>query len=819
MTERHDVSLGVEPSATQDPNTPLPRKPRKARTPKEDRGLPPDKDLTELATEYLRVQRRHWPKLVEVGLLPDLTDDVVAAMVEDFKHRHRTGQVDPEPLGRFLKFCPKLAGDYNRYSCENSSPKSIIDQMVSALDKARQEERFVPWQYVFADYSVSGLKGSRQGYSSYKALLRDKNHFIETTYINDFTRASRDEVEWWRLAHLSRRLQKRMIGAGDGFDLSAPNWDMMITVYGLLSRMHIKGLREKVNRGMRGAARRGGCLGMLPLGFTRIVRREEDGNVVRDQEGNPQYVPCIDPATCGSRKLTHELFVQKAWSAYRIARHFNALKVDGRESWTEGGIKKLLWSASAIGVFIWNRTRREYDHEQEQWLVVRNPRKDWVVYHNPKLAIVPMELWKAARKKLAAMRRNSPLTGRKCSRNENSATTLFSGTLSCSYCEHEITLMRSTEPYKVMGCINGPTGKHRCKLSCTKSTRIIEKCLLGFLQDRLLTEEVVDGLIARANAFLEEEARKPRVDTAPLKAEIGRREAAVKKLVVRIEKEDDEALNDAYDKRVKEHQRELNRLRAALHQAEKQNDFKLPPPLNKERILAYLADVPALFRQDIPMAAEAIRTLTGSITIRQEPVPMKKRGARWIATFEPDLVQVLRLVAKDDPALAVLSAAAGGPAPAVEVVIDKVPKYEALAPVFKQMHLNGASIQSIASAHHMCWSYAADILEFAETGKPPKWEPRKQNSKTGGHTTKYVEIAEEVVRLRDVEKMSFTRIAAKLGVGAGTVRRAYDHLRPEAVRAAAERGELPDRASIPIWADRCTRKSANCFVKVRSPRK
>jgi DNA invertase Pin-like site-specific DNA recombinase len=97
---------------------------------------------------------------------------------------------------------------------------------------------------------------------------------IETTYIDDFKRASRDEVEWWRLAYLSRRLQKRMIGAGDGFDLSSPNWDMMISLYGLLSRLFIKGLRERVIRGMRGAARRGGCLGKLSLGFTRRARRD-----------------------------------------------------------------------------------------------------------------------------------------------------------------------------------------------------------------------------------------------------------------------------------------------------------------------------------------------------------------------------------------------------------------------------------------------------------------------------------------------------------------------------------------------------------------
>jgi hypothetical protein len=60
---------------------------------------PPDQELRQLAAEYLRLQRKHWPKLVKAGLLPDVKDDVVAAMVEDFKHRHRTGLVEPRRCG------------------------------------------------------------------------------------------------------------------------------------------------------------------------------------------------------------------------------------------------------------------------------------------------------------------------------------------------------------------------------------------------------------------------------------------------------------------------------------------------------------------------------------------------------------------------------------------------------------------------------------------------------------------------------------------------------------------------------------------------
>jgi hypothetical protein len=406
--------------------------------------------LSKLATAYVERQHRHWPKLVEEGLLPGHTEELIRQMVEDFKERHRTGEVDPQRIRPFLRFCQKIGGAYNRYSCDNSSPTSALDQMVNSLDKAHGEGRFIPWEYVFADYSVTGLDASRQGYSSYKSLLSDSDHPLETTYFDDFTRASRDELEWWKLAALSKRLNKRMIGASDGFDVSSPDWDLKITIYGLVSRLFIKGLREKVRRGMRGAARRGTCLGKLSLGFTRRVHRDQKGNVVYGPDGQSIKEPCIDPATKPFLLLLYELFVDRNWTTYKIVQHFNKTKIDGWDGWTERAIKQLLWSPASIGVFIWNRTRREYDWDAEKWVVVKNPRAAWEVYYDRHLAIVPMDKWRAARRKLAEMRRNSPLTGRKRSRNQISATTLFSGTLFCEYCGEELKLNRSVGKYKQM---------------------------------------------------------------------------------------------------------------------------------------------------------------------------------------------------------------------------------------------------------------------------------------------------------------------------------------------------------------------------------
>jgi DNA invertase Pin-like site-specific DNA recombinase len=602
-----DSSDGSSPDGDA-PDRPLPRGRRRRRRAKADRGLPLDSDLAALATAYLDRQRKLWPNVVEAGLLPESTEKIVQQMVADFKHRHRTGKVELEQVQAYARIVLKLAGNYDRYSCDNSSALSIVDQMVKALEKAHGENRFIPWAYIFCDYSVSGLDASRQGYTSYKAVLSDPKHLIETTYIDDFSRAGRDEIEWWRLAALSKRCNKRLIGASDGFDLSNPNSDLLITMFGLVSRLFIKQLREKVRRGMRGAARRGTVLGKLPLGFTRKVKRDQNGNIVYRPDGRPRHEPCIDPETQTHRVLMFELFSVKKWSPYQIAKHFNDSKVDNWDGWTETGVKKLLVGLDAMGIFIWNRTHREYDVEEDKIVVVENPRSEWERYIDPKLRLVPVEWWVDARRRLRKVWDKSQQAGPKPSRNQISATTLFSGTLACEYCEDEIKLLRSAGKYKQMGCLNGMQHAHDCKLSSTKSVTVIEDCVLGFIRSNLFTAPAIEHVLKKANAFFQREACKPQVDTAPLKAEERKLKANVRKYQQFIEEEPDEALCRSHNIRIKELQGRLNEVQATIREAERQNR-KPPKPLNLDSSNRYVPDLRDLLNEDVPMAAETIRTL------------------------------------------------------------------------------------------------------------------------------------------------------------------------------------------------------------------
>lgn len=788
MTEPN-LSAGGAHALIDTADTPLPRAPRRRRKAKEERGLPPDEELARLAAEYLQRQRKHWPELVKAGLLSEPSETIIRSMVDDFKARHRGDPVDPALAKLFLKYRLKLGGNYNRYSCDNSDPKSITDQMVKCLDKAHNEGRFIPWCYVFADYSVSGLDASRQGYIAYKELLVDENQPLDTTYIDDFSRASRNELEWWKLAAHSKQRNKRLIGASDDFDLSNPNWDIWVTVFGLLSRLFIRGLRQKVLRGMRGTARKGGSVGKPPLGFTLKLQRDQRGNILLGRNDRPKKEPCWDPATKDDAYRVFEWFAVQNRTPYWITKEFNRLKVDGWDGWTVAAIKKMLRNPAYIGVFVWNKTRREYDLDSERWVVVKNPRSEWEVYYNPKLAIIPMDWWRTTRRKLAATRRASRNTGRKPSRNEISATTLFSGALFCE-CKGEMKLIRSAGEYQQMGCLNGPIGAHGCKLTSSKSVRVIEDSLLRYLRDTVLTDASLEALVTKANAIVEQEASKPPVDTAMWKAEARKKDAKIRKLVLRIEEEPDEKLCGAYHDRVKQLQKEVNELQARISEAEA-HQRKKPQPVSLTTAKQYLADFRGTLNQDIPVAAEAIRTLTGPITIRQETIPGRKNGARWIATFGPDLARVLYLVAKGHGDRQFTFGSAPAVLPKVEVPIEKIPKYVTLAPLFKQEYDRGVSIETLAAVHHMSWQYAKEILHFAQTGERPQWRSARRTGR--GQRTRYTEIAEEVVDLRDNQKMSFKKIAAKLRVTPGTARRAYDHLRPEAVSAAVERGVAPHR--------------------------
>jgi DNA invertase Pin-like site-specific DNA recombinase len=645
--------------------------------------LPSDEELKNLASEYLIVQRKNFPELARQEMLPTPTLEIIAAMVENFKKRHGGAQIDPELLSAYRKLKMTFAGSYARYSCDNSKPSSILDQTRNNLNKAASEKRFVPWEYVFPDYSVSGLKSCRAGYTSYKRVLQDHSHYIETTYIDDFTRASRDELEWWQLANLTKRLKKRLIGSSDGFDLNSEMGEIMLRMFNILSLLFLKQLRQKVGRGMRRAAEQGTTLGRLRLGFTRRNRLDVNGSPMINPDGSPVTEPCIDPDTAEIVRRIVFLFIEKRLSVYRIACMFNQEKVDGWNRWTDRTIYQILMSTNLIGVFIWNQFRREYDYEQKKFVKIRNPRSEWKVFFNQSLALISLEQWSKLRRRLVETRQRP--RAKAPSRNEKYPTTLLSGVLKCGYCEdRDLTLLRSTNKYKVFFCPNGAHKANDCQLATSKSTRIVENAVLGFLKDHVLTEKAVANLLEKANKHIAQELAKPPKKTQKLTAEIRREKQRIDRLVEQVASEDDSEVRAAYHRQIKKLQTSLTEKMTAKRKLEPIAK-EILKPLDLPTLMVYLGKIREVLNQDVAMAAPVLRALTGPITIYQGPKSERRsKGAIWKAVFSPNLPGCLAEIARensypDSLTLEYLCERIWISAKFVEVTIDYAPKYQRVA--------------------------------------------------------------------------------------------------------------------------------------------
>jgi len=406
-------------------------------------------------------------------------------------------------------------------------------------DQGRAAWRLDPWDLIYADASITGLDPARQGYSSLKALLKSQSA-VSRVFIDEFSRAGRDVLEWFRLAALAKRLGMNVLGASDGFDLSSPTGEMMLHVLGMFSKFFVTQLREKVHRGMTGAARRQTCLGRPPLGYGLVPKRDAQGRPMTGHDGRTINELAIDSATMSHVMLAAERFADQGWSYGRIAKEFIRLKVDGSDGWRPRSIERLLANPLYIGVAIYNRTRNVRDPETNKRITMLNPRHQWEIQRIPRLRAWSDDQWKRVRRRAYRLRRGKRQATR-LSRGQKFPTTLLSGNLWCS-CGQELKLVRSGRN-GAMGCFHGLYGVNGCTMKTVKARSIVEEAVLAHVRQFLLSEAAVDRLVESANRALAEEAKRPREDLRPKAAEVDRLMKRRSRLVTALagEEQDDMA--------------------------------------------------------------------------------------------------------------------------------------------------------------------------------------------------------------------------------------------------------------------------------------
>ncbi|MBI1370438.1 MAG: hypothetical protein GC162_17520 [Planctomycetes bacterium] len=631
---------------------------------------------------------------------------------------------------------------------------------------------------MYCDYARSATRGVRQGFERFIVFLREGTYHADSVYIDEFMRGMRDEKDAWRLAGLCKSRKLRLTGV-DGFSIDGEDWDMRVKMYSLFSYSETKYKRQRVRRGLAGAAEEDRVIGKLPLGYAKRVKRDANGRVIYNSKGLPVHGRAFDPVT---KKIVYEMFekiVHGGWSIYQMTQKFNKEKIDGSDGWTCESIRKLLINPAFIGLFVYNQWVAEWDYEKNRVIRVKKPWYEWSVYFDRDLAIIP-KAWHVEMRKRYFKGRARRATQMPSAEERRQARTLFCHTLVCGYCDHKIRLYRSTDKHKDMYCPNSPHKAHGCKLTSSKSVAIIENSLLGYLRDHLITDKTLERLMKSANEYLKQERQRPKVDVQPQRAEARRLQSKIDKLLSRIEAAEDNDILDVYDTRIGQYKRQLQSVQKEIRAAEVVN---AEPPadmtLDSAQVAQYVQDLRAVLSEDIPAAAKAIRMLTGRITITQEAIPGRKRGAKWVASFSPNLLSLLAHVGREknypDSMLLEYLCRRNWICPVeAQVDIQKVPYFmeiaqevvKAIDAGVKKSDLAKRFDTSIATIYA---AYRYGKHGIAETEYTP--DLKQYNPPIEESTPE--KIADEVARLRHDEHVMFEEIAERFGVSRYTIERAH----------------------------------------------
>jgi len=323
---------------------------RRGRVRDADFGMPERQGLLELARTYLEIQARLWPELAGTTAVPAADAATIAAMADDFERRFRQQSAEVfRPASTPIVWIA-LAVAYLRFSDENSNPRSLDQQLLNVLTRARREGVFAPWHYVLADAAVSGPLACRTGYTLAKTIVERRNEFgVSWFLIDDLSRMSRNTIESLRLGELAEATGVRVIGASDGYDSANPQSSLLLPVLGSMNEAFITQLRSKVKRGMDDAFRRGDNIQPPGVGYRLVDLKDANGNLVITHKNTIEKVVEIDPEAADWTRRGAEMIAYAGKSAVDVARLFNEHKVGGKQTWSDSRVRQHYGREKLIG--------------------------------------------------------------------------------------------------------------------------------------------------------------------------------------------------------------------------------------------------------------------------------------------------------------------------------------------------------------------------------------------------------------------------------------------------------------------------------------
>ena len=784
----------------------------------DDFGLTARPSLLGLARTYLETQARLWPELAGTPAVPTITDAAVEAMADDFERRFRTQLVDVFNPAGLRRVWTDIGLGYVRFSDEGSNPRSLDQQLINVLQRARRDGVFIPWHYVCADYAVSGTLACRRGYIVAKMLVeRRAETGVAWFIIDDLGRMNRNALESLRLGELVEATQVRLIGASDGFDSSNQQSKIMLAMMSSFNEVFIDQLKAKVHRGQTDAFKRGEIVQHPGFGYRLVDVLTPEGKPELTRKGTIKKRVEIDPEAAEWIVRGAEMIVRDSQSPGAVAVVFNDNNVGGARTWSSNRIRKLYARERLVGVEVFRKTKQVRDRDTGHVDVVQKDRAEWMTRECPELRILTDELAEAVKAKLnlgsmrfgknaADLRRDGKDPGR---RVDVYPTVLVRPV--CGGCGKPMALSRSTGKYKSFVCLNSIHGGHGCRNKGNKSARIIDEAVLKAVSAQIFDDGFITDLTAEVNIRLAEAARRPQDAATKLEQEIASRQRQVGRLTERLEKVQDAGGLDTIFNKVAELNRQLEAKRAELKEEQRRNRRPSVTSVKEQDVVVALTQLREVLLSDVGRAAPVLQALVGDVVIESRQVEGRKRP-EMVARFTIDGIPALaaldrgKAAGANDPTVGLWEFLNTdrwimlGKAPRgcrdVVVLLNRTPKYAVMLPQIVEMAEAGSGIDLISRALGIGAEVVRDALYLHRTGKRPpgRIDGRRRRPHKPGQpfVPRYKQIAAEVDRRRKAGE-GFDRLAREMKVSRGTVLRAYDFANRDEAAAAAREGRKPTR--------------------------
>lgn len=384
---------------------------------------------------------------------------------------------------------------YARYSSDVQRPTSIDDQVRNCRDEAASLRwTFLP-EYVRSDEGISGavLEG-RKGLLSLLEDAKKNPRPFDCVLIDDTSRLGRDLEDVLKVTRQFKHHGVFFYFVAQRLDTRKPFSKRLQVWFGMDDEEFLDRLREKVHRGMKGAALNGHHTGGTRYGYRSVLVYDP---VRKDEYGRPAVAYSHLTIEPDEAQIIRTIFEMKAngTSVIAITKHLNAHGVPAPRAagWSLTTVRHIIRNELYRGLYRWNMTRKERDSDSRKMRTRSRPREEWVEKEIPDLRIIPEELWNRVQKHNERMQKIGRQRLGGFNKTKASQGYLFSGLLACGLCKCAIGIVKSGRTPATYGC-----RKHRFESRCTNSVTIrrdiLEDQLLNAISQKVRPEVLEDNL-------------------------------------------------------------------------------------------------------------------------------------------------------------------------------------------------------------------------------------------------------------------------------------------------------------------------------------